>query len=816
MSGAASTPAFADMTCVQTELARLGFDPGPADGLIGRRTRNAAAEFVSSSAVSLPDLSNQTAATWCQALRDAPSPPIDVASPPKDVLSGNDLERLWTSYQRTNECMQHNNIGASLPLTLTRRSAEQFAATTWHSPFTPVRGAPQCALDAGGLVPPAPIPVVKLDERYGERVSEVDMATEWFARIATYVRLTDDPVARAVLKRGVLDWAQAGSLTQGVRISRDDHPIDFQMMQAILTVLNATAEIAGDFDPAERGIVGLWLQDIVGQVAESRWRFRQDNKMFLRTYVTMIWGLMTYDELAIRQAVDVYKQGIHEMRPDGSWPIDSQRGGMGLHYGARSASSLGLIAMALKSARDIDLFSYEVDGRSIHTAVEFAVAAMQDPGGVNQKYALACPGGGDRFGTIQDPDLYLFEDGAFFSAYAAYFPEREASKYLQEAYPLSKQVDFELAGGRASCQFALTGGSVSLPALEMPDLAATWPVPEHVVRTHEEISGTTGRDKRLDVLWFSEVAGQRNDGDPIRYNVMGDYDAAGNKFTGFRISTKAVLDSATLARLTACGGKTDFYDDAHHPLIEFTPGEGSYLARGVECVIGALSDRDAWDIAFLMDHFQDVALGWASTGALAQIKHEGLRDLMLAVAKGEVVVGRSNQAASTAEWPASTYTVVTREEVSETSGQDQKLDVLWFSEVIGVRDGNDPLRYNLLGQYAPTMQEFLSLRIATKAIIDEEVANALLRCGVRTDFYDDAHHPVLEFRIGRDTLKPLVLDCVLGALPERAAFEIAFLVDNFRDVALGWARTGDIVQIKHEGLRDLMLAIAKGEITVSR
>jgi hypothetical protein len=636
----ATAPALGDVRCVQEELLRLGYDPGPADGLMGGRTRSAATDFAGSAGATLPELTGESATAWCQALKAEPTPPIDVSAPARDALSGAQLEALWGAYRTTNECMQHSAIGSPSPVTLRERTAEDFAAAEWASPFTQERGAEQCRIEAGGLVPPAPIPVVTLDERYGERVGEVDMAAEWFGRMATYVRLTDDPVARAVLKRGVLDWARAGSLTEGVRISRDDRPIDFQMMQAILTVLNATAEIAVDFEPAERGIVGLWLQNIVGQVADSTWRFRQDNKPFLRSHVALIWALMTDDELAVRQVVENFKQAITEMRPDGSWPIDSQRGGSGLLYGSRSTNALVLTALALQSARGVDLFSFEVDGRSIHTAVDFIVQAIREPSATNQIYALSCADGGDRFGSVSEPDLYGLEEASYLVAYAERFPEREASQHIREAFPATKMFDFDFAGGRASCQFALQGGEIDLAALVMPDLEAVWPVAEHVVRSHEEISGTSGRDRQLDVLWFSDVLGVREGDDPLRYNILGDYAAAVNRFMSLRFSTKTPVDDETADELLRCGAKTDFYDDAHHPVMNFAIDKAAFTARNAECVLDALPERQAEEMRFLVDHFQDIALGWASTGDLAQIQHEGLRDLILAVAKGEITFSR--------------------------------------------------------------------------------------------------------------------------------------------------------------------------------
>ncbi len=636
----ATQPAYADILCVQQELSRLGYDPGPSDGMMGGRTRNAASEYMANSGASLPELASGSAVAWCQALRAEPSPPIDVSAPARNALAGAQLEALWGAYRTTNECLQHSAIGAPSPVSISKRSPDELAAAAWTSPFTPVRGSVQCTIGAGSLYPPAPIPVVVLDERYGERVAEVDAAADWFARITTYVRLTDDPVARAVLKRGLMDWAQAGSLTQGVRISRDERPIDFQMMQAILTVLNATAEIASDFEPAERGVVGLWMQNIVGLVADSTWRFRQDNKPFLRSYVALVWALMSDDELAIRQVVENYKQAITEMRPDGSWPIDSQRGGMGLHYGARSTNALVLTALALESARGLDLFSFEVDGRSIHDAVAFVVQSMREPAATNQIYALSCPGGGDRFGSISDPDLYILEEASFLVPYAERFPEREVSGHIRDAFPASKMFDFDLAGGRASCQYALEGGTPNLAALTMPDLGKAPMVATHIVRTHEEISDTSGRADWVSVLWFSDVAGVREGRDPLRYNIMGRYAAANNTFLSLTFSLKSPVEGDTVDALKGCGYETDFYDDLHHPMFDFTYRDGVFTAKNFQCVMEALPERPAFEAAFLVDHFADVALGLVETGDVSSIAHEGLREMISAVAAGEISFSR--------------------------------------------------------------------------------------------------------------------------------------------------------------------------------
>ena len=90
------TCALADVSCVQQELTRIGFDPGPIDGALGRKTLTAAASF-QRAAPYLVDLSVDTSDIWCAALRkqladvavDAGKLPVDGPSAFSGATSGN-------------------------------------------------------------------------------------------------------------------------------------------------------------------------------------------------------------------------------------------------------------------------------------------------------------------------------------------------------------------------------------------------------------------------------------------------------------------------------------------------------------------------------------------------------------------------------------------------------------------------------------------------------------------------------------------------------------------------------------------------------
>ena len=72
--GAGTSPAFAqnqDLICVQQQLADRGFDPGPADGVMGGLTRSAAEIYAVLIPNDLPAIATATADDWCEALQTA-------------------------------------------------------------------------------------------------------------------------------------------------------------------------------------------------------------------------------------------------------------------------------------------------------------------------------------------------------------------------------------------------------------------------------------------------------------------------------------------------------------------------------------------------------------------------------------------------------------------------------------------------------------------------------------------------------------------------------------------------------------------------
>jgi len=256
---------------------------------------------------------------------------LDLTSKPKKVLSKSKTKSLWNAYKKAPKCFEHPTYGNGFGYKLKKKSKDDFLNNSWTSPFYKYEDDNKHKITLGET-PPKPIITVNLNEDYGERQSEADSAIEFFQKAAYVARVGNSVEEVEKVKTVLLDWANNNALKKGINVSWGSKPVDYQMMVLINSILTTTATIAENFDAKERQILGPWLNNLIKKVAKSKWKDRQDNKAYQTSYITLIWGLMVNDLNAVQNSIDVVKLAVHDMRPDGSFPIDTQRGGMGIDY----------------------------------------------------------------------------------------------------------------------------------------------------------------------------------------------------------------------------------------------------------------------------------------------------------------------------------------------------------------------------------------------------------------------------------------------------------------------------------------------------
>ena len=358
---------------------------------------------------------------------------LDVTSKPKNAPSKSNTQSLWNAYKTAPECKEHPPYGEDFGYQLKKIPNNDFKNNEWITPFFKIDGDFKHEIQLTGTIP-KPIITVKLDETYGEENVEVNKAREFFKQAAYVVRIGNSDSEIEKVKTVLLDWAKNNALKEGINVSWGANPVDWQMMMLINSILTTTAAMGEELNTDERQIIGPWLNTLVQKVAKSRWKDRQDNKAYLTSYMTLIWGLMVNDLNAVQNSIDVVKLAVHDMRPDGSLPIDTQRSGMGIKYNSDSFAYLLMMASILKDVTGKDLFLYKADGRSLLNGANFVIKSIKAPSKINSIYAISCPGGGDRWGSIKKPSTYHIDSSTYLLVYAYKFPNNENSDFVIKKY----------------------------------------------------------------------------------------------------------------------------------------------------------------------------------------------------------------------------------------------------------------------------------------------------------------------------------------------------------------------------------------------
>lgn len=276
-----------------------------------------------------------------------------------------------------------------------------------------------------------------------------------------------DDRARSALVRLLDRWARGGGLTRFDKreanayyaidraflptvvawsLVRDAPELDGDRAERIRRWLRRVARLRGDLRPDEAG----------GEVT------RRNNHHYLSASADMAWGALVGDDAYFRAGVAAFDLALADMRPDGSLPLETERGARALWYQRHAVASLVTIA-ELAAAQGHDLYGRQDDGRDLHAAVRFLLDAIDDPALVRAYARTDHKPGVDQDSEEQDL-TFLARRGhgrhymAWVEPYAARFPEREESRrllaLLAEADPGFRPMVDDYSGGNASCFFA--------------------------------------------------------------------------------------------------------------------------------------------------------------------------------------------------------------------------------------------------------------------------------------------------------------------------------------------------------------------------
>jgi poly(beta-D-mannuronate) lyase len=336
---------------------------------------------------------------------------------------------------------------AGMPLEQ-RRAWCGSASESWHSHKAKT-----------GLKTPAS-PELQTDER-----SEPFALTVMTAAAAAFGQV--DPDAREALTGNLRRWARGEALTK----LKDRHENTYYSLERTLLptiVAYGLVRSDPDWDRVERKEVERWLNRLVRLRGIKRPHETKgpislmNNHRYLSDSVDMAWGALRGDDALFRQGIESFLLALGQMRPDGSLPLETRRGAKALWYQRQAVSSLVTIA-EMAAVQGYDLYAMTVDGKSLHSAVDFLARAIEDPELV-MPYARANQKHGEFANYLVQDRSFMRRRGhdrhymAWFEAYRARFPERDATRLLtrllDEFEAQSRPMVDDFSGGNMTCFFA--------------------------------------------------------------------------------------------------------------------------------------------------------------------------------------------------------------------------------------------------------------------------------------------------------------------------------------------------------------------------
>jgi poly(beta-D-mannuronate) lyase len=277
-----------------------------------------------------------------------------------------------------------------------------------------------------------------------------------------------DPDAREALTGNLRRWARGEALTK----LEDRHENTYYSLErTLLPTIVAYSLVRSDpeWDELERKEVERWLNRLVRlrgikRPDESKGPISQmNNHRYLSDSVDMAWGALRGNDALFRHGVESFQLALHQMRPDGSLPLETERGAKALWYQRQAVASLVTIA-EIAAVQGHDLYALTVEGKSLHRAIDFLARAIAEPELV-LPYARANEKPGEFANYLVQDRSFMRRRGhgrhymAWFEAYRARFPESDATRLLTrllgEFEGRSRPMVDDFSGGNMSCFFAL-------------------------------------------------------------------------------------------------------------------------------------------------------------------------------------------------------------------------------------------------------------------------------------------------------------------------------------------------------------------------
>ncbi|MFT3972564.1 MAG: alginate lyase family protein [Amaricoccus sp.] len=202
--------------------------------------------------------------------------------------------------------------------------------------------------------------------------------------------------------------------------------------------------------PDDKAAIEAWLTRLTAQADEHP---GDNNLGTARGAADMLLGLMLGDPARYQRGVQTgFIAQLQAMRPDGSFPLETDRGLGALQNQSRNIAFL-LYSAEIAASQGENLYGTKVDGKSVDDAIRFLLAAADDNALVDGYAATNRnpPKTEPAFRPGAQLDPFDSTSRGWAVLYTEHFPRSELSDEIRAHIKIGSRVNADAVGGNVTC-----------------------------------------------------------------------------------------------------------------------------------------------------------------------------------------------------------------------------------------------------------------------------------------------------------------------------------------------------------------------------
>jgi hypothetical protein len=246
---------------------------------------------------------------------------------------------------------------------------------------------------------------------------------------AEYLATNNDEAAITIID-AIKSWASANALSS---LGGSDYVATIYDVKSLVTPTLVSYSLVRNhpyLSAEDQALIEKWLEMLVRQIDAVD--ITNNNHNYMRHAVNMEWGALMGNDAYFQKGVEGYIVALGQMRPDGSFPLETARGAMAISYTSHAISSLVLIA-EIAANQGHNLYDLEQNDLSLHSAITFLLDAIDNPE-IIVDYAA-------ENDTCTNPEAcgdyrkqWLELNMGWIEPYRARFPESESTRRINQMF----------------------------------------------------------------------------------------------------------------------------------------------------------------------------------------------------------------------------------------------------------------------------------------------------------------------------------------------------------------------------------------------